>query len=616
MRLSDYIITFLAQHGVRAVFTIPGGGSVFLNDALTVTKAMPYFCCHHEQAAAMAAEAYARVSKSIGFTLVTSGPGATNAITGAAGSWTDSVPHLIISGQVFFNQTIRHTGVRQMGVQEINIIDMIKPITKYAVMITSAQDIKYHLQKALYLAQSGRPGPVWLDIPADIQMSQIDETKLREFSASEISEIKDPEEKQKQAEKTKSSIARVVELLQDAKRPLVHVGQGVKIANAEKEFFTLIEHYQLPFVTARNANDIVDSSHPLFVGRPGTFAQRGANFAAQNADVYLAIGTRLSFPQTGYNSKDYVRRAIKIMVDIDRAELYKDSLAIDIKIESDAKKFLQELLQALENSTLKENGPTWRGDAAGRWEKWITRCKEWQKKYPVVLPSYEHLKKGINSFYFIALLSKALDSSDVIVTDMGFAFQTTHMAFQIKKGQQLLTNCGMAAMGWGLPAAVGACIAHEKKRTICIAGDGGLQMNLQELATVMHHQLPIKIFIYNNGGYLTMKQTFEDKFEGRVMGSDSSTGLSFPDYIKIAEAHHFPNMRINNHQELKKNLSLILQSTGPFICELMMEEDQAQIPKFLPRRGTDGKNLPTPIEDLYPYLPLEELEENLRINEE
>lgn len=500
MRLADYVMEFLEGRGVDHIFTVSGGGSIFLCDALGSAKKMKYVACHHEQAASMAAEAYARVRQGLGVTLVTSGPGGTNAVTGVAGSWLDHIPHLVISGQVFLDQTItKHPGLRTLGVQEINIVDIVRPITKYAVMITEAEEIRYHLEKAVYLATHGRPGPVWIDIPANIQNAKIDPAGLRGFDPIEYPVSSDPD--------LKAKVAQVVELLRSAKRPLIHVGQGVRIAGAEQEFFAFVEELRLPFVTARNANDIVPSDHELYIGRPGTFAQRGANFAVQTSDVYLAIGTRLSLAQTGYNAKDYARNAKVIMVDIDQAELDKDTVKLHLKIQSDALRFLEELSRQIAHAAI-DHRP---------WIRWLAQCHLWNKKYPVVLPEYGEQVGSVNSYHFIDVLSEVLAPEDVIVTDMGFAFQNTHQAFRVKRGQRVFTNCGLASMGWGLPAAVGACVGSGGRRTVCIAGEGGLQMNIQEMATIMHHRLPVKLFVLNNGGYLTMKQTFELGFEGRLV---------------------------------------------------------------------------------------------------
>ena len=591
-RLADYVMSFLEGIGVSDIFTVSGGGSIFLNDALGQSK-IKYYCCHHEQAVAMASEAYARVKGDISVSLVTSGPGGTNAITGVAGCWIDSVPSLTISGQVYLGQTVGNSGLRQLGVQEINIIDIVKPITKYAVMVKNPNRIKYHLQKAIYLAKTGRPGPVWIDIPADIQRMEINESELEVFVSDESSVIVD--------HNLNTKVKKVVELLKSSQRPLIHVGQGIKISKSETDFMELVENHNLPFVTARNANDIVASDHRLYVGRPGTYGQRGANFAVQNSDLYLAIGTRLALAQTGYASHDYARNARKVIVDIDQTELDKKTISADIKIQSDAKIFITELKNQLSGMSLNTSS-------------WIKKCQDWKKRYPVVLSEYQKQKCPINSYYFIDVLSSILNAADVIVTDMGISFQGTHQAFQIKKGQKLFTNSGFAAMGWGLPAAVGACVANQCNRTVCISGDGGFQMNMQELATIMHNQLPIKLFILNNNGYLTIKQTQEHGFDGRLMGCNQETGLSFPDILRLANAYDIRAVRLDNQENLKHELKQIVDCEKPIVCEIIMDPDQQQIPKVLNSKNPDGTIVTKPIEDMYPYLPSEELKENMISN--
>ncbi|MBM3835596.1 MAG: thiamine pyrophosphate-binding protein [Verrucomicrobia bacterium] len=590
IRLADYVIAFLENAGIEDIFTVSGGGSIFLCDAVARAKRMRYYCCHHEQAVSMAAEGYARVKGSLGAALVTVGPGATNAITGVACCWIDSVPQIVLSGQSYLSQTVGNSGLRQVGVQELNIIDLIRPITKYAVLVTDPSTIKYHLQKAIHLATTGRPGPVWLDIPANVQNAQVDETKLAAF---------DLHEQPAQFETDlKSSVAQIIERLRKSKRPLIHAGQGIKIAGGANEFMTFVEKNQLPFVTAWNANDIVNSDYDLFVGRPGVFGQHGANFAVQNADFYLAVGTRLSLPVTGYNSKDFARNAFRVMVDIDKLELDKQTLSLHMKVHADAKAFLTELNRQLAPNCV-------------RIPEWLAQCQAWKAKYPVVLPEYRNVKGSINAYYFVDLLSDLLDAGDIVVTDMGASFQCTHQAFRVKQGQRVMTNSGFAPMGWGLPAAVGACLANQKKRTICIAGEGGLLMNLQELATVMHHQLPIKLFIYNNGGYLTIKHTQKLGFEGRLMGCNGETGLSFPDMLKIGEAHGIPSVRLTSQDNLKDRVSAFLDSPGMGICELMLNHDQELAPKLINRRMADGTTKSTPYEDLYPFLDREEIQANM-----
>ena len=596
MRVADYVIEFLENQGVEHIFTVTGGGAIFLCDALGMAKKMKYVACHHEQAASMASEAYARIRQGLGVALVTSGPGGTNAVTGTAGCWLDHVPQLTISGQVFLSQTIgKHLGLRTLGVQELNIVEIVRSITKYAVMIEDAKDIRYHLGKAIYLATHGRPGPTWLDIPANIQNADIDSSSLRGFDAKESELPLDSELKMK--------VAQVVKLLKTASRPLVHIGQGVRIAGAGEEFFKLVETLRIPFVTARNANDMGPADHDLYVGHPGTFAQRGANFAVQTSDVYLAVGTRLSLAQTGYNAKDYARNAKVVMVDIDQAELDKDTVKLHLKIQADAKIFLEELNRQLFQEKLDSQ----------RWRQWLMQCQQWRLKYPVVLPEYREQTGSVNSYYFIDVLSEVLTPEDAVVTDMGFAFQNTHQAFRVKKGQRVFTNCGLASMGWGLPAAVGACFAREKKRTVCIAGEGGFLMTIQEMATIMHHRLPVKLFILNNGGYLTIKQTQELGFENRLMGSNEESGISFPNFMKIAEAYCFKGVRLESHQDLKRHIEEIMNHEGPVLCEIMMDPDQMQAPKAINRRNADGGMQQTALEDSYPFLDSKEIEENLSV---
>lgn len=595
MRLADYVMERLAEEGVTDVFMVTGGGSIFLNDAVALNKRLNGVFCHHEIATTIAAEAYQRVKGGIGVALVTSGPGGTNAITGTAGAWMDSVPQLVISGQAFSKQTIGSTGTRQIGVQEINIIDMVKPITKYAVMVTDANEIRYHLEKALYLAKNGRPGPVWLDIPGDIQKAEINPAALAAFNPAEVAKHQDTELQKK--------VRSVAAALVESKRPLFHIGQGVRLAGGERKLFEILERFGIPFVTARNANDLAASDHPLFAGRPGTFAQRGANFALQTCDVYVAVGTRLSLPQVSYNSKDFARNAFKVMVDIDKTELEKPTLNIDLKIQADAKVFLELLAEELRGASITCSS-------------WAAKCREWRSRYPVCLPEHKEHRGSVHTYYFTEELSDALDSGDIVVTDMGVAFQGTHQVFRVKSGQRLFTNCGLASMGWGLPAAIGACIASNRKRVVLITGDGSFMMTSHELAVIMHLKLPIKIFLYNNNGYLTIKQTQEMGFNGNTYGVNPETGLSFPNFLKFAEAHEIPTYQIKDHTNLKQHLEKVLNASGPLFCEVISAPDQVQGPRAINRRNPDGTFNPTPLEDLYPFLDSKEIEDNMRIIKE
>lgn len=587
MRLADYVVRRLEAAGITHAFTVCGGGSIFLNDALARAEKIRYVSCHHEQAAAMAAEGYARVRGGIGLAVVTSGPGGTNAITGVAGAWTDHVPTLTISGQVFSTQTINgREGLRTVGVQEINIVDIVRPITKYAVMVREPSRIRFHLEKALYLAKEGRPGPVWLDVPADVQNAEVDPAELEPFQ----------EEPRSSVSVCTATVEAVWEALKKSKRPVLHVGQGIRIAGAIPELNNFLIRTGIPVLTARNGNDLIESDHPQYIGRPGTFAQRGANFAVQTCDFYLAIGTRLSLAQTGYNAKDYARNAFTVQVDISRGELNKNTARIDLPVHADARDFLRGLLGQI--GLLEVPG----------WSQWLERCKEWQSRYPPV--SDEQRKPGeyVNSYHLVDALSNAATKNDIIVTDMGYSFQNVHQAWKVKAGQRLFTNCGLAAMGWGLPAAIGAAFGSGR-RVICVCGDGGLMMNAQELSTVSHHRLPVKIFLLNNGGYLTMRQSQENAFD-RYMGSDSTSGLSFPQFAMLSEAHGIPYVRMARLYD--DILHTTLETSGPVFCEVPMDPNQPQIPKSINRREADGRIVQTAIEDAWPYLPREELAENLR----
>tara|TARA_B100001123_G_scaffold416984_1_gene519245 strand:- start:61 stop:1845 length:1785 start_codon:yes stop_codon:yes gene_type:complete len=594
MNVSDFIVKFLEDEGIKNIFTVSGGGSIFLCDALYRAKKIKYICNHHEQAVAMAAEGYARCSEKIGASIVTTGPGGTNSITGTACCWIDSVPTITISGQVFLNQTIGRTGLRQLGVQEINIIDIVKPITKYSVMITDPLSIKYHLEKALFIATNGRPGPVWIDVPANIQNSNIEIKKLKSFKINNINnefKIKSP---------SKKNINKIIKLLSKCQRPIIHVGHGVKLANAKNELLKFIEKNNLPVATSWNGSDLIHNEHKLYIGRPGTFASRAPNFAIQKCDLYISIGTRLPYAITGYDSKDYAREAYKIMIDVDKTELNKKSLKIDLKIVSDAKEFLKSINQKKLKNTKRFN-------------KWIKICKNWNKKYPIIDPKYKYQKNSVNSYYFIDELSKILKQSSIIITDMGLSFVGTYQSFRIKKGQKIFTNSGHAPMGWGLPASIGACLAERRKKTILLTGEGGLQMNIQELATIMHEKLPIKIFIYNNGGYLTIKQTQQLGFKNRIMGSDENSGISFPSYEKIAKSHEIDYLLIESHKQMTKKIKNFLKSDTPGICELILDNEQPQVPKAINKRLKDGTIEPSRLDDLYPFLDPKELRKTLDV---
>lgn len=592
MKLSDYIFSFIAGLGVKEVFAVCGGAAMHLVDSLGTNEDLEYIATHHEQAAAMAAEGYARISGRPGVALVTSGPGGTNAITGVCGAWIDSIPTIFISGQVTSDTLSGGTGLRQFGIQEIDITRLVKPITKYSVTITDPTMIKYHLEKAAYLATTGRPGPVWLDIPLDIQSKLINTDELISFNPEEVKQ-------HSQHGLLKIQVSECIKLLQKAKRPVIICGYGIRLAGAEKEYYQLVERLKIPVISSWTTSDLIPTSHEFYIGRSGIMGDRAGNFTVQNSDLLLIIGSRMSVPQAGYNYKTFARETKKIIVDIDEAELKKPSIKIDIPVHADAKEFIVELLQQLNGKKifLKNN-------------EWLQRCQDWKLKYPVVLPEYKEYREAVNSFYFIDVLSEKLGNDAVVVTDMGTSFTCTMQTFMTKAGQRLFTSSGHASMGFGLPGAIGACFASGKRKTICISGDGGLQMNIQELQTIVHYKLPLILFVLNNGGYLTIKLMQQNHF-GRYVGSDKNSGLSCPDIIKVATAYGLKTGRIANNDELHDKIDYILAEPGPFVCEIIMREDQPLIPRVSSLKKPDGTIVSKPLEDMYPFLSREEFFENM-----
>lgn len=592
-RLSDYVADFIASLGVTDVFSVSGGGAMHLVDAVGSHPSLNYVAVHHEQAAAMAAESYSRISRNVGVALFTTGPGGTNALTGVAGAWIDSIPTLFISGQVTSDTLLEGTGLRQFGIQESNIDAIVKPMTKYSITIRDASEIRYEMEKAIYIALSGRPGPVWVDIPLDIQSRQIDPASLRSY---------EPPAQPTPKVLLNDQVVTALSGLKKAERPVLITGYGIHLAHAEEGLRTLVERLSIPMVSSWTSSDLIDSDHPDYVGRAGIMGDRASNFVVQNADLILVIGSRMSIPQVGYNYDTFARSAKIIMVDIDNAEMSKPSLRVDVAIQADAGDFIAELNEQLGNA------PAQPLDI----QDWRDYARRLKAKYPVVLPEYAALEEGINSFYLIDQLSRQLPSDAVIVTDMGTSFTCTMQTFNIRLGQRLTTSSGHASMGFGLPGAIGACYANGQNKTICLSGEGGLMMNVQELQTISHQQLPIILFVINNGGYLTIKHMQQNHF-GRYVGSEVDSGVSTPDILKLAAAHEIPAMRINNHEELRANLSSVLAKPGPFVCEIMMPEDQALIPRSSSLKRPDGSIVSKPLEDLYPFLERDEFLENMVI---
>ncbi len=593
VKVSDYIFSYIASLGVKDVFAVSGGGAMHLVDSLGSNKDLNYVAVHHEQAGAMAAEGNSRITGKPGVALVTSGPGGTNAITGVCGAWIDSIPTIYISGQVTSDTLIKDTGLRQFGIQESNIVELVTPITKYAVTVEDSKRIRYEVEKAVYIATHGRPGPVWLDIPLNVQSAIVNVEELESFS---------PEEEKPDAKTLKREVAKCIELLKKAKRPVIISGYGIRLAGAEKDYVELVERLEVPIISSWTSSDLLPTDHENYVGRGGIIGDRAGNFTVQNSDLLLIIGSRMSIPQVGYNYKIFARGARKIMVDIADEELNKPSISLDLSIKRDAKEFIDELNKQLKEENVSLDIGEWRSKTA-----------EWKRKYPVVLPEYKENKNYINSYHFIDVLSEKLDSSAVVVTDMGTSFTCTMQTFRTKAGQRLFTSSGHASMGFGLPGAIGACYGRGKRKTICIAGDGALQMNIQELETVAHNKLPIILFVLNNRGYLTIKLMQQNHF-GKYIGTDPSSGVTCPDIIKLAKAHGIDGEKVSNQKELDERIDDILAKQGPYICEIVMSEDQALIPRVSSLKKADGSIVSKPLEDMFPFLDRDEFNNNMDVD--
>ena len=590
IKVSDFIAKFIAEHEdtAKTVFMVSGGGNMHLIDSLGKNENLEYVCNHHEQACAIAAEGYARVSNKIGIAYVTTGPGGTNAITGVYGAWVDSIPTMIISGQVKFQTTIASQpklNLRQLGDQEVNIVDIVRPITKYAVMITDKNSVKFHLQKAVYEAKYGRPGPVWLDVPLDIQGAMVDEADLIEFEIPE-------------ATKFDTKIPQVLDALKVAKRPVIIVGNGVTLAGANEEFLKLIEILKIPVIGTFARYDIVRNDHELFFGRYGTIGNRAANFVVQNSDLIIAIGARLNIRAVSYNWEFFGREAKKILVDIDQNELNKKTIAADIKIKSDAKVFISDLRSVLKDEL--------------DFGAWLEICKNYRKDYPTIESFRQNVKEWVDSYNFFDVLSN--HKRDLVyVFGNGTACVSSYQSLRLYENQKVVVNSGCASMGYDLPAAIGACFANGKKDTICVTGEGSLQMNIQEFQTIIHNKLPIKIFVLNNAGYISIRNTQNNFFKGHKVGSDKDSGVSFPNIVKLAEVYGFEACRIENQLNLKGELEEILSKPGAVVCEIMLSPTEKMEPKLSSKIKPDGKMVSKPLEDMFPFLPREEFYKNMII---
>ena len=597
IRLADYVADFLATHGVTDVFCVVGGGAMHLNDALGHHPELKVTHCHHEQACAIAAEAYARLENRIAAVNVTTGPGGTNALTGVLGGWLDSIPMLVISGQVRYDTTARYarkaTGaeLRAMGDQEYDIVRSVEPMTKYAVMIEDPLEIRYALEKGWHLATTGRPGPAWIDIPVNYQGMTIETDDLRAYDPAEDDTLLPPPV-------SVEAVERVLEKIRRAKRPVFHAGYGIRLSGGYDAFRAAAEKLNIPVVTYWNAIDLIEDDHPLYCGRAGNMGDRPGNWAIQNADLILAVGTRISIRQTGYDWKTWARAAEVIMVDVDENEMKKPTLHVDMPIHADARVFLTRLGEAA------GEGPVFTG------KEWNDTCRRWKREYPVVLPrQWEQTEGGANVYAFIRYLSSRLPEGSLTAVSNGACCVAGHQAYVIKRGTRVANNSAVASMGYGLPAAIGTCLGGGGRTTICLEGDGSMMMNLQELQTVLTNRLPIKIFLINNRGYHSIRITQNNLFSGHSkvgIGPDSGD-LSFPDYGKLARAFGYPYFQGKSNEEMKQAVDAALHAEGPVFCEIFTDTDQVWEPKSATKRLPDGTLVSPPLEDLAPFLPREEL---------
>ncbi|MBU2644719.1 thiamine pyrophosphate-binding protein [bacterium] len=596
MRVADYIANYCVDLGVRHIFMITGGGAMHLNDGFGKNKHLACIFHHHEQACAIAAESYARVTGKLAVANITTGPGGLNTLTGVMGAWTDSVPAMFISGQVKFETTIQSDpdlNLRQLGDQEVSIIDIVKPLTKYARMVTDPRQIKIELDRASHAAVSGRPGPVWLDIPMNVQGALIDQAALPGWSLEDAEELFDPV-------LADQGVNIVADELVKAERPVIIAGRGVRIAECLDELKKIVRLLKIPIVSTFNGYDNFETDDPLNIGRIGTLGDRPGNFALQNADLVISIGSRNNIRQISYGWENFIRAGKLVLVDIDRNELEKHTLNPFLKIHADAAYFIDKLGHHIEGTTFPDYST---------WHEW---CLLRKQKYPVVLPEYRQSAK-LNPYFFIQTVTAQLKPGDITVAANGTACVALFQAGIVKKNQRIFWNSGCAAMGYDLPAAIGAAVAGGGKTVVCFAGDGSIMMNLQELQTISHLRLPIKIFLLNNDGYLSIKQTQAGFFGLPYIGCNGASGVSFPDFVRLGKAFNIASCRIAENKNLSEAIRDVLAIEGPVLCEVILDPDAVFAPKLSSRKLADGRMISKPLEDMSPFLDRAEFEENMLV---
>src|SRR5487761_1646010 len=602
-KLSDYIVQFVADQGVKHVFLVTGGGAMHLNESLSRCKAIEPVCNSHEQASAICAEAYAKATNSLGVAMVTTGPGGTNAVTGVAGAWLDSTPVLFISGQVkrpdrMFDAEGKPLGMRQLGVQEVDIVSIVRPITKYAVTILDPLTIRYHLEKAVYLARTGRPGPVWIDVPLDVQASPLEDTAM--LTGFNPAELKQTPTASGDDRGLQEQVRAVIAALNHSERPLLFAGNGIRLAQATGEFHELRKLLNIPIAATWCAADLVPSDEPLFVGRPGSVAARGANFALQNCDFLLALGVRLDFAITGYAPDKLAREAHKVMVDIDAAELAKLHPHIEQPIHSDGRAFLKEVLR--QKDTIRRRNRSF----------WDTRCADWKTRYAVVTDEHRNPDTQVSIYHLAEIIGTETDAKDQLVSgSSGAGIEIFLLACPTRTGQRIYHTAGLGSMGFGLPMSIAVCLAAGGRQTICVDGDGGFQFNIQELETVARLNLPIKFFVLNNDGYASIRASQKNYFGQESIGCDESTGLTVPNLAKIAAAYGIKSAQIADQKNLRGDVRRVLDTPGPVICDVHVIPDESRAPRLSSAQRPDGSFVSKPLEDLWPFLDRNEFLENM-----
>lgn len=592
LKVSDAIAEFLKDNEIRHVFGIIGSANSHLFDSIYNLGYTEIVCVHHEQAATMAMQTYYRTTGKITAAIVTAGGGSSNAITGVMSAWADSIPGVIISGQEnvrFINEMSR---MRMWGIQGYDSTDMVKNITKYAARIMDADKSIYEVEKAFHIAGVGRPGPVWLDFPMDIQGTRLDKAQYQHFSPEDptVSDLD-------------GSLDSIIELMKQAKRPVFWLGHGIRLAGGHSLIPDLLELSPFPTLMSWAGIDMLSDEHPLNYGRAGVYGNRAANFVIQNADLVIAIGTRMAIPMIGYEHSEFAREAKLVQVDIDQQELDKVTDIVDIAVKADAAKFMRSLIAKLQKNTI----------ATSQISDWVAACDHYRIRYPFIGPEHADANGFINSYRFIDKLSDYFKDDEIVVTDMGTALLSAHQVMKLKSGQRLMTSTGLGEMGYGLPAAIGASFGRDRSEVVCLNCDGGIMMNLQELQTIVHHHLPVKIFIFNNDGYLMIKHTQKSLFQGRYSASNKQSGVSCPDFKKVAAAFDIPYYSIKDWDELEQVMPKVMNATTPIICDVFMDPEQYFYPKLSLAIKKDGEIVSPPLEDVSPLLPREEFEENMII---